>query len=384
MVQMKKIGIALAGLVLLLGLALLVITQTNIWVYQFAPEEPGIHYQAARLSPAPNPDPDSIRILNWNIKFGGGRIDFFFDCYGDRVDMTEAEVLENLALLAAKIREVNPDIVMVQEVDVNAQRSAYVDQVQWLLDHTDLNYAVYASQWQVKWVPSNGIGRMNMGNAILSRWPIGPSTRIALPLMAAQDPATRFFYLRRHVLTARLAIPGADSLTVLNTHVAAYSLDDTRAQHIQIINQLADSLQARTERFVLGGDLNTLPPGTPKCKGFPDSVCPDAALTDDDYCGELDLLKHLYATFREAVPLADYLAAPERYYSHTVDGLGSWNRRLDYLFTNAHWHAGAAVLQHGNELQPDGLPTFPLSDHAPLFAIWRMSEPTLDTRAAKP
>ena len=27
--------------------------------------------------------------MNYNVKFGGGRIDFFFDCFGDRVLMSK-------------------------------------------------------------------------------------------------------------------------------------------------------------------------------------------------------------------------------------------------------------------------------------------------------
>ena len=28
--------------------------------------------------------PDTLKVMTWNVKFGGGRIDFFFDCHGDR------------------------------------------------------------------------------------------------------------------------------------------------------------------------------------------------------------------------------------------------------------------------------------------------------------
>src|SRR5262245_42311991 len=43
-----------------------------------------------------------LRIMNYNVKFGGGRIDFFFDCHGDRVLMKKSEVIRNLEGLARK------------------------------------------------------------------------------------------------------------------------------------------------------------------------------------------------------------------------------------------------------------------------------------------
>jgi hypothetical protein len=37
-----------------------------------------------------------LRVMNYNVKFGGGRLDFFFDCFGERVLMQRHEVLGNL------------------------------------------------------------------------------------------------------------------------------------------------------------------------------------------------------------------------------------------------------------------------------------------------
>jgi len=87
--------------------------------------------------------------MTWNIKFGGARIDFFFDCYGDRVVMTEQEVIQNLAGLLRKIRQVKPDILLIQELDRFSKRSAYVDMLQYIADSAGLPYAVYASQWDM-------------------------------------------------------------------------------------------------------------------------------------------------------------------------------------------------------------------------------------------
>ncbi|MFT5358107.1 MAG: hypothetical protein ACI9KE_005344, partial [Polyangiales bacterium] len=96
--------------------ALLVLAACDPFGTNLAGTDPQL-YEAASMVEAPAPE-SSIVVLDWNVKFGGGRIDFFFDCFGDEVLMTRQEVLRNLERIAAKIREVDPDIVMLQEVDV--------------------------------------------------------------------------------------------------------------------------------------------------------------------------------------------------------------------------------------------------------------------------
>lgn len=326
--------------------------------------EPAELYAESGAVPASAPT-RPLRILDWNIKFGGGRIDFFFDCYGDRVLMEREEVLANLEGVAAKIRQVDPDIVFLQEVDVNAKRSAFIDQVAWLLEHTELGYAAYASQWRADFVPSDGLGPMDDGIAVLSRWPIAEASRIALPLRTDQDGLTQYFYLHRALLRARVEIPGAGNLWLVNTHTDAYGQDGTKRRHIERFQREMDALADAGELVVGGGDLNTLPPGSTKLDDFPDSVCADEEFIADDYRPEVGWLDALYARYAPFVPTADYAADNAAYYSHSVDGRGSWNRQLDYLFTNGAWVAGSGVVHQDART---GMATMPLSDHAPVSA----------------
>ena len=201
-------------------------------------------YEAAE--PTAAEAPTSLVVMDWNVKFGGARIDFFFDCFGDRVLMTRDEVVTNLEALAAKIREVNPDVLLLQEVDVNSKRTAFVDQLQWLLDHTELNHGVYASHWQADFIPSDGLGAMDNGSAILSRWPIAQAERHALPLRTDQSSLTRYFYLRRNVLSARLELPAGSAagrdVWVVNVHTDAYGEDGTKQRHIDGFSDVMNAL----------------------------------------------------------------------------------------------------------------------------------------------
>lgn len=328
----------------------------------FDDDEAPAEYRAAKVHDPPVAG-EELLVMTWNVKFAGGRIDFFFDCHGDRALMDEAEVLDHLEGLAAKIRQVDPDIVMLQEVDVASKRCAYVDMLQWLLDHTDLNYGVYASHWRADYIPSDGLGPMDSGNAIMSRWPLADSERIALPLIDEQDGLTQYFYLRRNVLKTRVVMPDLPPVWVLNVHTEAFSTDGTKKKHIDGFKAEMDALADAGQFVIGGGDLNALPPGASQLEGFEDSVCV-GEFEADDYTGETDWLIDLYDDYAEAIPLQAYLADEDRYYTHTTDKDGFWNRRLDYLFTNSTWRDG---LVH-QSIALGGVETMPLSDHAPVTA----------------
>ena len=70
-------------------------------------------------------------VMTWNIRFVAGRIPWFGDSNGSRVILSEKEVLTQLRRVAAKLKDVQVDILLLQEVDVKSKRSAYIDQVQW-------------------------------------------------------------------------------------------------------------------------------------------------------------------------------------------------------------------------------------------------------------
>jgi len=320
------------------------------------------YYRATH--PGDVPEPKSIlRAMNYNVKFGGGRIDFFFDCFGDRVLMSRDEVLDNLGRLAAKIRDVDPDVLVVQELDVNSKRAAYVDQMQWLLDHTALDYGVYASQWKADYVPSDGIGAVDSGNAILSKYPLSGAVRIALDLRTDQSRLERYFYLKRNLLRATVNV-GATKLVVVGVHAEAYSKDGTKKSHIDRFEEELDRWSGEGVLVLGAGDLNTLPPGTEKQHDFPDSVCTNEDFIADDYREEATWLESLYANYEPEIPLSVYQADNASYFSHTTDRHGFWNRKLDYFFTNTRVVPGSGLV-HQDEAH-GGTATMPLSDHAPV------------------
>lgn len=352
------------------GLLLLLTVGCTSLVTKFDESEEAVLYTAAH--PAPQPVPDTLTVMTWNLRFAAGRqTPWFGDSCGDRVILTAAEVLATLEGIAAQIRTLQPDLLLIQEIDVQSKRTAYIDELQWLLDHTYFAYGAYASMWQAQYVPSDGLGRINTGSALLSRWPLREAERIQLPLRSDQDALTRYFYLRRNILKARVDLPERGDFWVLNIHADAFSTDDTKHKHIIRFKAEIDKLDTAGAAVIAGGDFNMLPPGSDSTDYCAEDSCPgehfhhpgDNPLHKEgsNYTPEKEWLTDLYAAYDSSVPLADYRAHPEGYFTHTTNRSAFWDRKIDYLFTNRPW------LLQGRITHQEILT---LSDHVPVSARW--------------
>ena len=335
-------------------------------VTEFSSDEPPKEYTAKNLVSAPNKD--TLTVTTWNIRFGIGRANWFGDSCGELVLFDNETIIDGLELLAQKITEMDADILLLQEVDTDSKRSAYIDQVQWLLDHTSMNYGVYASMWEVQFVPSDGLGRVNTGNAILSKWPLSEAERIQLSLRGDQDALTKAFYVRRNVLKAVVNYPG-NPFWAVDIHASAFSNDDTKQKQFLEFKDVLDEINSKGELFVAGGDLNELPPGATKNNYCEEDRCPDELPEDDEGCdfsNETTWINPLYDTYVPSVSLVDYQQNEQLYFTHASthdinDERYQWNRKLDYLFTNTAWVPRSEITHQEAQLE---------SDHVAVSAKW--------------
>lgn len=336
---------------------------------RFEDVEPAHYYTADSVERTPPPN-GRLRVMTWNIKYGGGRIDFWYEGHGDRVIMKPREVRRHLRGIAEKLRHTDPDVLLLQEVDIDSRRSGYIDQMQWLLDHTHLQFGVYAPQWRSKMVPAKNLGRIDTGNAVLSKYPVGDAIRQALPQMSTQDAITRYFYLNRGLLSAAVRIPQFGSLYVVDVHTEAFSNDGTKKRQIDLFKSELDRIGDADALVVGGGDLNTLPPGTDKRSDFEDVVQTDEDFLGADFRDEVDWLDALYRDYQPAIRLDDYRTDNASYCTHSSTGEVFWCRKLDYLFTNGRFvHRQSMTHQ---DVASGGVETMPLSDHAPVSSVLRL------------
>ena len=227
--------------------------------------------------------------------------------------------------------------------------------------------------WQAQVVPSDGLGRINTGNAILSRWPITSAERIKLPQRSDQDALTKYFYLRRNILKAKIALPGVDNFYALDIHISAFSTDDTKKKQIDVFKAELDKLVAQGMPFVAGGDFNSLPVNATKLDYCLDDKRDDEsfhAANDDPlhregswFENEITWLQELYDSYTPAVALEDYGANEAHYFTHGVEPSEPYDRKLDYLWSKIPWIVGSDSTHHDARQW---------SDHSGVTAKWEV------------
>jgi len=322
---------------------------------------------------------DTISVMTWNIRFGcGTEILWFGDACGSRTILKRDEVELNLDLLIDEINRLKPDVLLLQEVDIKAKRTAYIDQVKYIMDRTYFGFAVYATNWKIQFIPSDGIGRLDEGNAILSVWPITESKLHPLPLRNDLDALTKYFYVRETVQSCKVTMPNGTNFRVINAHLSAFSTDDTKKRQLEEYINILNKYDENNEFLVTGGDYNLLPPNSDsldycdedKCAGESFHHNGDDPLHKDgsNYAPEIDWLLPLYERYIPSLSLDVYGSDQEKYFSHATVPNIPYDRTLDYLFINkrnpnSNWIEGSHITHQ--DLRK-------LSDHAPISAKWRI------------
>jgi endonuclease/exonuclease/phosphatase family metal-dependent hydrolase len=212
-----------------------------------------------RIHIAPTPVMMKIRLLRASalllvallagcagIGQGGGGRDVTVLVYNIHAG-TDTARQSNLARVAELVRGTGADLVLLQEVDRNTQRSGPTDQPAVLARLTG---------YSVAFGRTIGFQGGDYGIALLSRWPIRRDTLIPL-LVTAPPGRTTEGREQRGVLMAIVDAPGGP-LAVLNTHLDASGEDTWRAQEIAGVLRAAATVEAAVP-LLLGGDLNALP-----------------------------------------------------------------------------------------------------------------------------
>ena len=362
------------------------------FVTEFSETENAVMYKASNIPGDSDVyDDGALKVVTWNIRFGSGRFPFFGDSCGDEVISENSDVKLIMQAIADTLNKIDADIVLLQEVDVSSKRTGYLDQVQYLLENTYLNYGCYASMWKADFIPTDGIGKINTGNAILSRYEITEAERVELRLRTDQDDLIQYFYLRRNILKAKipsLAQSGKDFFAV-DIHATAFATDDTKQQHLIKYSEVLSEIANNNGVFVSGGDLNSVPPNSTvdfcmldKCDSekYVDSEGSESEYHSidssagphkegaffDNFEGEPDILQPLYNNYSAAISHADgstldssnFTHAPSTSYErHRI----KYDRKLDYLFTNGSWEDGSGYTHQE---------AWALSDHMPVSAIF--------------
>ncbi len=199
-------------------------------------------------SPAPN---RPLRIACYNIAHGRGIADSNWAGGGP------ADRIARLEQIAELLRQIDADVVVLNEVDFDSSWSYSVDQARYLARKA--GYAYWAEQRNLdfriltwKW---------RFGNALLSKYPIENAQVADLPGYSAWETILAG---KKRGLICDIKF-GDDVVRVIGAHLSHRS-ESLRVDSAKLLTEIAADSTAPT---IVAGDLNSTPSGFPQSNTDP-------------------------------------------------------------------------------------------------------------------
>lgn len=241
---------------------------------------------------------DIYSVVTYNIGFGayGPDYSFFMDTgemkdgtktsgkYGKAMSLESVETHTEGAL--GVIEDLDADFYLLQEVDVDADRSYHVNQKDFIKTAMAGYASVFANNFHSAYLfyPfSDPHGAVQAGLLNFSRYQISEAERRSYPV--DNSFITKFTDLDRCFAQMRLPVEGGQELVLINSHMSAYDEGGTiRAQQLELLNSVMSEEYAKGNYVIVGGDFNhamgeAVAEGFPSEQKFPAWV---AVLTEDD------------------------------------------------------------------------------------------------------
>lgn len=182
-------------------------------------------------------DSVEVKVMTYNIRIGVG---------GEKEHLPAIEGLEKVAKV---IELFDPDILLVQEIEQEATRSQFINQIHWLQTRLDYPHAAFG--------PARSIADWHYGVAIFSRYPTQFSSQRYLlyqPDYRESHPEYPDYYMeQRALLRASTQIEGIP-VNIFCTHLGL-----TAHQRLRQVQDILDVAQEFDPPIILGGDFNAAP-----------------------------------------------------------------------------------------------------------------------------
>lgn len=300
----------------------------------------------------------ALKVMTWNVQYlAGKRYVFWNDLAGGTDENpTPADMAFSLDEVARVIRDEQPDIVLLQELDDGAKASDYQHQLKLLQERVADLYpcSTSAFDWKAEFVPEPHIfGSVGRQLATLSRYRIDHAERLQLPT-APVDFIRRQFEPKNALLVAYLPFGTGGQIAVANTHLErADQPDDTLQAQVTATAKVLDRFESRGTPWLVGGDFNLLPLGQYR------------RLSDEQRSPySADSALHVLWDKYPMIPTNNEASGADRaqWLTHYPNdpGLNGPDRTVDYLFYSPRIKRVEATVRQDDTLR--------ISDHLPVIA----------------
>lgn len=256
---MKKFLNILRWVLIVLAAAVLLLF---VWIVanEYVPlstEEVTISYDAdtAYLRPG-----QELSVLTWNIGYCGlGKdSDFFMDGGHDSKSADQDTVLKYMFGVKQYLRDRDPDLIMLQEVDTDSSRTYHIDETKYL----SAGESAYALNYSCVFVPIPlpPIGQVNSGLFTTADYQIDKAERISLPCPFSWPVSAA--NLKRCLLVSYMPVRNTTKqLVLVNLHLEAYDDGEGKIAQTKQLREFIEHEYAKGNYVIAGGDFNQIFPG---------------------------------------------------------------------------------------------------------------------------
>lgn len=312
------------------------------------------HIAAPTLRPG-----QALKVMTWNLQSLGGKDrvpQYQLDATAPPTRQPSATVrAATLDQVVRVLREEQPDVLLLQELQDGARASDYEDQLALLMERLSDIYPCRseAFYWRAAFVPHpRVIGSVGMKLATLSRFQMNSAERLQLPRTGG-NPLSHAFALKHALLVSHLPLHGGGELAVINSQFATFAPgDDTLYRQVQMTHGLLEHLEQSHTPWIFGGDLNLLPAG---------QYSQLAANQRNGYApqSELTPLSQRFPSIPSAAEASG--AQRQNWYTYSPSRQGSGpDRSIDHLLHSPRLSRLDAHVRNRDTLD--------ISDHLPLIA----------------
>lgn len=198
-------------------------------------------------------------IMTYNIGFGAYRSDYSFFMDGGKYSWAKDEesVIAGICGMGEIINNVNPDFVLLQEVDIDGTRSYHVNELELMNQFVKGYYYAYAQDYDSPFLffpPWQPHGANEAGIVTYSKNEITEAMRRSLPI---SESFSKLVDLDRCYSISRIPVENGKSLCIYNIHMSAYgSSDEIRAGQLAMLYEDMEADYQKGNYVICGGDFN--------------------------------------------------------------------------------------------------------------------------------
>ena len=201
----------------------------------------------------------TLSIISFNTGFGAYSEDYSFFMDGGEYSRaySKDETIKNVNGMISTIDSINPDLLLLQEVDIDATRSYHIDQAKMYIEHYKTKSNTFALNYDSPYLFYPILkphGKSKAGLLTLANYKIDTSTRHSLPI---EKGFRKFLDLDRCYIKSTIKTDDGNELVLYNLHLSAYTSDGSIAtEQLKVLFEDMKTEYENGKYIIAGGDFN--------------------------------------------------------------------------------------------------------------------------------